>query len=142
MQYGNPVTFHQAIYRSYFVTRPEVPVEVLGRLLPDVDTPRAMAAPRRRRPSPAAARRRVLRRRRHAAAGSLRPGPGSPAGRRTGGAGRPSQEGAEETVFTHPDADQPGRRPQRLGADPGREIPAARVSLARRGSRIPWRRSA
>jgi hypothetical protein len=45
LQYGNPVTFHQAIYRSYFVTRPEVPVEVLGRLLPDVDT--------RARPSPA-----------------------------------------------------------------------------------------
>ncbi len=37
VQYGNPVTFHQAIYRSYFVSRPEVPVEVLGRLLPDVD---------------------------------------------------------------------------------------------------------
>ena len=38
LQYGNPVTLHQAIYRSYFVQRPEVPVEVLGRLLPDVDT--------------------------------------------------------------------------------------------------------
>jgi hypothetical protein len=38
LQYGNPVTFHQAIYRSYFVTRPEVPVEILGRLLPDIDT--------------------------------------------------------------------------------------------------------
>jgi len=38
LQYGNPVTFRQAIYRSYFVQRPEVPVEVLGRILPDVDT--------------------------------------------------------------------------------------------------------
>lgn len=38
LQYGNPVTFRQAIYRSYFVTRPEVPVEILGRILPDVDT--------------------------------------------------------------------------------------------------------
>jgi hypothetical protein len=38
LQYGNPVTFHQAIYRSYFVARPEVPVEILGRILPDVDT--------------------------------------------------------------------------------------------------------
>ena len=47
LQYGNPVTFRQAIYRSYFVQRPEVPVEVLGRILPDVDTrarPAAMAA--------------------------------------------------------------------------------------------------
>ena len=38
LQYGNPVTFHQAIYRSYFVSRPDVPVEVLGRLLPDIDS--------------------------------------------------------------------------------------------------------
>ena len=38
LQYGNPVTFRQAIYRSYFVERPEVPVEVLGRILPNVDT--------------------------------------------------------------------------------------------------------
>ena len=38
LQYGNPVTFRQALYRSYFVQRPEVPVEVLGRILPGVDT--------------------------------------------------------------------------------------------------------
>jgi hypothetical protein len=38
LQYGNPVTFRQRIYRSYYVQRPEVPVEVLGRILPEVDT--------------------------------------------------------------------------------------------------------
>ena len=38
LQYGNPVTFRQALYRSYYVQRPEVPVEVLGRILPGVDT--------------------------------------------------------------------------------------------------------
>lgn len=38
LQYGNPVTFRQAIYRSYYVERPEVPVEVFGRILPNVDT--------------------------------------------------------------------------------------------------------
>ena len=38
LQYGNPVTFRQSLYRSYFVQRPEVPVEILGRVLPDVDT--------------------------------------------------------------------------------------------------------
>ena len=43
LQYGNPVTFHQAIYRAYYVQRPEVPVEILGRILPDVDI-RARAA--------------------------------------------------------------------------------------------------
>ena len=30
LQYGNPVTFRQALYRSYFVQRPEVPVEISG----------------------------------------------------------------------------------------------------------------
>lgn len=34
---GNPVTFRQALYDAYFVNRPEVPVEVLGRVLPPVD---------------------------------------------------------------------------------------------------------
>ena len=37
LQYGNPVTFRQALYRSYYVQRPDVPVEVLGRILPGVD---------------------------------------------------------------------------------------------------------
>ena len=34
---GNPVTFRQALYTAYFVNRPEVPVEVLGRVLPRLD---------------------------------------------------------------------------------------------------------
>jgi hypothetical protein len=35
---GNPVTFQQALYQAYYVARPEVPVEVLGRIMPRVDT--------------------------------------------------------------------------------------------------------
>jgi hypothetical protein len=35
---GNPVTFRQAIYQAYYVARPEVPVEVLGRILPPADS--------------------------------------------------------------------------------------------------------
>jgi hypothetical protein len=38
LQYGNPSSFRQALYRSYFVRRPEVPVEILGQVLPDIDT--------------------------------------------------------------------------------------------------------
>lgn len=34
---GNPVTFRQALYATYYVSRPEVPVEVLGRILPRPD---------------------------------------------------------------------------------------------------------
>ncbi|HET6520457.1 MAG TPA: hypothetical protein VFG47_11675, partial [Geminicoccaceae bacterium] len=34
---GNPVTFRQDLYSAYYVDRPEVPVEVLGRVLPPAD---------------------------------------------------------------------------------------------------------
>jgi len=34
---GNPVTLRQALYTAYYVDRPQVPVEVLGRVLPNVD---------------------------------------------------------------------------------------------------------
>ncbi|NBC32190.1 MAG: hypothetical protein GVY13_05885 [Alphaproteobacteria bacterium] len=35
---GNPVTFRQALYQAYYVDRPEIPVEVFGRVLPRLDT--------------------------------------------------------------------------------------------------------
>ncbi|MBX9944607.1 MAG: DUF4139 domain-containing protein [Reyranella sp.] len=34
---GRPVAFRQALYNAYYVTRPEVPVEIAGRLVPGVD---------------------------------------------------------------------------------------------------------
>jgi hypothetical protein len=34
---GRPVAFRQALYNAYYVNRPEVPVEVAGRLVPGVD---------------------------------------------------------------------------------------------------------
>src|SRR4030095_12934771 len=34
---GRPVAFHQALYEAYYVTRPEIPVEVAGRLMPNID---------------------------------------------------------------------------------------------------------
>jgi hypothetical protein len=34
---GRPVTFRQALYEAYYVTRPEVPLEVLGRIIPRPD---------------------------------------------------------------------------------------------------------
>jgi uncharacterized protein DUF4139 len=47
---GRPVAFHQALYEAYYVQRPEIPVEVAGRLMPSVDrggveAERAKAAP-------------------------------------------------------------------------------------------------
>jgi len=40
---GRPVAFHQALYEAYYVTRPEVPVEVAGHLMPNVDRGGVMA---------------------------------------------------------------------------------------------------
>jgi len=34
---GRPIAFHQALYEAYYVNRPEVPVEVAGRLNPYID---------------------------------------------------------------------------------------------------------
>ena len=34
---GRPVAFHQALYEAYYAQRPDVPVEVAGRLMPNVD---------------------------------------------------------------------------------------------------------
>ena len=34
---GNPVTFRQSLYAAYYVDRPEVPIAVIGRLLPRAD---------------------------------------------------------------------------------------------------------
>jgi hypothetical protein len=35
---GNPVSFRQAIYDAYYINRPEVPVDVVGHILPPRDT--------------------------------------------------------------------------------------------------------
>ncbi len=34
---GNPVTFRQSLYESYYVQRPEIPVQVFGRVMPRTD---------------------------------------------------------------------------------------------------------
>src|SRR5262249_17133627 len=43
---GNPVTFKQALYASYYVRRPEIPVEVMGRVLPRLEEAAESAAAR------------------------------------------------------------------------------------------------
>lgn len=35
---GNPVTYRQSLYESYYVDRPSLPVQVMGRVLPRTDT--------------------------------------------------------------------------------------------------------
>jgi hypothetical protein len=92
LQYGNPVTLHQAIYRSYFVQRPEVPVEVLGRLLPDVDT-RATAMAVQAMPGEAAPK---------ALRGLAAPAPAMAAPMAPPAEEVNAAEGADDTVFSLP----------------------------------------
>jgi uncharacterized protein DUF4139 len=52
---GRPVAFHQALYDAYYVKRPEIPVEVAGRLMPGVDRGGVEAAKAAPAPPPAPA---------------------------------------------------------------------------------------
>jgi Domain of unknown function (DUF4139) len=52
---GRPVAFHQALYEAYYVKRPEIPVEVAGRLMPGVDRGGVEAAKAAPPPPPAPA---------------------------------------------------------------------------------------
>ncbi len=128
LQYGNPVTFRQAIYRTYYVERPEVPVQILGRLLPDIDTrarpPEQVGAAAEALPPPAPAPFAAI-------AGMARSAPGAPQQEMSAPTVQAATtEGAEETLFTIPG-------PVILAAGHtasvpilDREIPAARVALA------------
>lgn len=102
LQYGNPVTFRQALYRSYFVQRPEVPVEVLGRILPDVDT-RARAVPQIAMPSlvPSPAGGRAMERRDMAMGVTAAPAAPSPPMDNMAAPAEQAQtaEGTEQTTF-------------------------------------------
>lgn len=154
LQYGNPVTFRQAIYRSYYVRRPEVPVEVLGRLLPDVDG-RAnllMPAPSVASPSPPPPPSPVSMLEPRRAAGSFAQAQMADMIPAQTGADAVAQEAATETVFTlanpvdlpagHsatvPILDQALPAVAVALAKPGQEHPLAAIRLANdTGSSLP-----
>ena len=124
LQYGNPVTFRQAIYRSYYAERPEVPVQILGHLLPDIDTRARQdeAAGAEAMPAPAPPAFRSVP---HVAMAAPAPMPIS-----APTAEVQSAEAAEETVFTlpHPVILAAGHTASVPILD--RDVPASRVALA------------
>jgi hypothetical protein len=94
LQYGNPVTFRQAIYQRYYVERPEVPVEILGRILPSIDTRARQAAPTAASAQSGSAPARL----------AAAPAVAAPSAPRPDGIAPPAEqvqagEGAEETTF-------------------------------------------
>jgi hypothetical protein len=131
LQYGNPVSFHQAIYRSYFVARPEVPVEILGHLLPGIDTGARPLATLAAPPPPAPARAMAPAGKAMAYADRERAEIAPPAQQITG------TEGVVDTVFTLPN-------PVMLSAGHtaslpilDREVAARRIGLVQQGRSHP-----
>ena len=126
---GNPVTFRQALYNAYFVNRPEVPVEVLGRILPRVDqggmavaaeamprkaydhveTPRALAAP--------------------APAPTFFPPPPPPPGRFAGVAAADSSEATTQVTLHHPGPVSVANGNSLMVPIVSRTVPAERLAL-------------
>lgn len=84
---GSPVTFRQALYDAYYVNRPEVPVEVVGRILPRLDQGGVMAdtmAERQKAYAPQPAPAPAMRRMEAGSVASAAPPPPPPSGAMAG----------------------------------------------------------
>ncbi len=139
---GNPVTFRQALYDAYYVKRPEIPVEVLGRVLPRVDEgvvpqapgrPMAMAPEMMLRKS-AAARALSLADVESTSAGGPPPPPAPaplapPPGRFAEVTAAESSEATTQVSFHHPGPVSVGNGQSLLLPIVNRAVPAERIAL-------------
>lgn len=122
---GNPVTFRQALYESYWVPRPTVPVESGNRVLPPPDTGTMATAQAAKAASPAFRMNRAAPGAAREMAGAAAPAPPPPAPLE----GAAANEEATQIAFTPP---------YRVSVEAGqslmlplldRELPARRVDL-------------
>jgi len=103
---GRPVAFHQALYNAYYVTRPEVPVEIAGRLMPGIDRggvtadQRAKSSP----PMPAPAPYRAQQERSVGAMAPPPPPPAPPAGMAAAAEQIEASDAATQVIFKFPRA--------------------------------------
>lgn len=127
---GRPVAFHQALYNAYYVTRPEVPVEIAGRLMPGidrggvtVDQQRAKAPPL---PAPAPYR---AQQERSVTAPAMAPPPPPPAGMAAAADQIEASDAATQVIFKFPRAVsvENGRTLSIPIVD--RQVPAQRLAL-------------
>lgn len=137
---GNPITFRQKLYESYYVDRPEVPVEVVGRVLPKPDEGAVALAQTDAVPAPKLERQ-------HAA-----PAPASGAQattiRGTAGGSTPqyfagltspaeSTETDTQVVFRLPEPVSVGAGRSAIIPMLDRELPAARLTMLQSGGTSP-----
>lgn len=128
---GRPVAFHQALYNAYYVTRPEVPVEIAGRLMPGIDRggvtadQRAKSSP----PMPAPAPYRAQQERSVGAMVPPPPPPAPPAGMAAAAEQIEASDAATQVIFKFPRAVsvENGRTLSIPIVD--RQVPASRLAL-------------
>jgi hypothetical protein len=128
---GRPVAFHQALYNAYYVTRPEVPVEIAGRLMPGIDRGGVTADQQRAKsslPMPAPAPYRAQQER-SVGAPAMAPPPPPPAELATAAEQIEASDAATQVIFKFPRAVsvENGRTLSIPIVD--RQVPAARLAL-------------
>lgn len=128
---GRPVAFRQALYNAYYVTRPEVPVEIAGRLLPGIDRGGVTADSQRAKsslPMPAPAPYRAQQER-SVGAPAMAPPPPPPAEMATAAEQIEASDAATQVLFKFPRAVsvESGRTLSIPIVD--RQVPAARLAL-------------
>ncbi|WP_422014023.1 DUF4139 domain-containing protein [Reyranella sp.] len=127
---GRPVAFHQALYNAYYVTRPEVPVEIAGRLMPGIDRGGVTADQRAKSslamPAPAPYR---AQQERSVGAPAMAPPPPPPAELATAAEQIEASDAATQVIFKFPRAVsvENGRTLSIPIVD--RHVPAARLAL-------------
>jgi len=126
---GNPVTFRQSLFESYYVARPNVPVEVVGRVLPKPDTgsiegelgarDAATPSPARLQKAPGMAR----------SAAEAVPAPAPPASAPAQIEAAQATESVTQTVFTLPYKVSVAAGQSLMLPILDRELPAQRIDL-------------
>ena len=128
---GRPVAFHQALYNAYYVTRPEAPVEIAGRLMPGIDRGGVTADQQRAKsslPMPAPAPYRAQQER-SVAGPAMAPPPPPPAGLAAAAEQIEASDAATQVIFKFPRAVsvENGRTLSIPIVD--RQVPTARLAL-------------
>jgi hypothetical protein len=126
---GNPVTFRQSLFESYYVARPSVPVEVAGRVLPKLDTGGiggALGARDAATPSPAPQQKSLAMARSTAEAAPAQPPPASAPARIEAAQ---TAESETQTVFTLPYKVSVAAGQSLVLPILDRELPAQRLDL-------------
>ena len=128
---GRPVAFRQALYNAYYLTRPEVPVEIAGRLMPGIDRGGVTADQQRAKsslPMPAPAPYRAQQER-SVGAPAMAPPPPPPAEMASAAEQIEASDAATQVIFKFPRAVsvENGRTLSIPIVD--RQVPAARLAL-------------